>query len=206
MGASIAITRTGMSAKGLRELAARTKDACSARRMLAIALVLDGADRTSAARSCGMDRQTLRDWVHRYNSEGVSGLANRKALGASCLLTPEQEATFAQWVEDGPVPEADGVVRWRRVDLRKKIAGAFGVEVHERTVGKFLAKLGYVRLSARPEHPRAPSSKSTPTRPVTRDCPKWLRSPMADSSLHGGPSTRMAAAGAFMANGMMQMV
>jgi transposase len=156
MGASIAITRTdGHVGEGLRELAARTNDACSARRMLAIALVLDGADRTSAARSCGMDRQTLRDWVHRYNSEGVGGLANRKAPGASCLLTPEQEATFAQWVEDGPVPEADGVVRWRRVDLRKKIAGAFGVEVHERTVGKFLAKLGYVRLSARPEHPRA---------------------------------------------------
>lgn len=188
MGASIAITRTDMSAKALRERAAQTKDACSARRILAIALVLDGADRTSAARSCGMDRQTLRDWVHRYNSEGVDGLANRKAPGASCLLTPEQEATFAQWVEDGPVPETDGVVRWRRIDLRKKITDAFGVEVHERTVGKFLAKLGYVRLSARPEHPKADTAaqeafkKTSPGRSPTASRKRRAQSPSRSGS------------------------
>ena len=42
--------------------------------MLAIALVLDGVDRKTAAENCGMDRQTLRDWAHRYNAEGVSGV------------------------------------------------------------------------------------------------------------------------------------
>lgn len=188
MSASIAITRTDRSAKELRELAARTKDARSARRMLAIALVLDGADRTSAARSCGMERQTLRDWVHRYNCDGVDGLANRKAPGPSCQLTRDQEATFAQWVEDGPVPEADGVVRWRRIDLRKKIANEFGVEVHERTVGKFLAKLGYVRLSARPEHPKADTAaqeafkKTSPGRSPTASRKRRAQSPSRSGS------------------------
>jgi transposase len=64
-------------------------------------------------------------------------------------------AQLAAWVEAGPDPERDGVVRWRRQDLRARIEGAFGVAVHERTVGKYLAALGYRRLSVRPHHPKA---------------------------------------------------
>ena len=55
----------------------------------------------------------------------------------------------------GPDPEADGVVRWRRIDLKRWIEAQFGVVMHERTVGKQLAALGYRRLSARPQHPKA---------------------------------------------------
>ena len=153
MGASIVITRKDKSAKELREEAGRTKDARIARRLLAIALVLEGADRASAARASGMDRQTLRDWVHRYNAEGVAGLADRKAPGAAPQLTAGQKREVAALVEAGPDPQADGVVRWRRIDLKKKIEALFGVKMHERTVGKLLAELGYVRLSARPQHP-----------------------------------------------------
>jgi transposase len=55
--------------------------------MLAIALVLEGVDRATAAETCGMDRQTLRDWVHRYNAEGLragepDGSAPPPAAGA----------------------------------------------------------------------------------------------------------------------------
>lgn len=56
---SVAITRLNMSATELRREAARLKDARAARRLLAIALVLEGSDRTHAAEACGMDRQTL---------------------------------------------------------------------------------------------------------------------------------------------------
>jgi transposase len=38
-------------------------------------------DRASAARLAGMDRQTLRGWVHRYNAEGIAGLSNRPLPG-----------------------------------------------------------------------------------------------------------------------------
>ncbi len=64
-------------------------------------------------------------------------------------------AEVAAWVEAGPDPERDKVVRWRRQDLQRRIDAAFGVEVHERTVGKYLAALGYRRLSVRPRHPKA---------------------------------------------------
>lgn len=155
MALGVAVMRRDRTAGELRREAGRSKDAKAARRMLAIALVLEGADRATAARTCGMDRQTLRDWVHRYNAEGVAGLSDRRAPGPSRRLSPQQEETVGGWVDEGPDPQRDGVVRWRRKDLRKKIEEAFGVRLHERTVGKLLARLGYVRLSARPQHPKA---------------------------------------------------
>ena len=152
---ALAITRRDLAAAELRIAAARTKDARAARRMLALALVLEGADRTTAARSCGMDRQTLRDWVHRYNDEGLAGLVNRSRPARPRQLSPGQMAELASWLEAGPDPARDGVVRWRRRDLQHRIAAAFGVAVHERTVGKYLEVLGYRRLSVRPRHPKA---------------------------------------------------
>ena len=56
---AVEITRTELSATQLRREAARVKDAKASRRMLALALVLDGRTRTEAAQSCGMDRQRL---------------------------------------------------------------------------------------------------------------------------------------------------
>jgi transposase len=51
--------------------------------MLALALVLEGSSREEAARAAGMERQTLGDWVHRYNAEGLPGLRDRGAGRAS---------------------------------------------------------------------------------------------------------------------------
>jgi transposase len=67
---TVRITRLDHSAQELRALAARQADAKLARRLLAIGLVLEDRSRAEAARSCGMDRQTLRDWVIRYNEQG----------------------------------------------------------------------------------------------------------------------------------------
>lgn len=155
MAGPVRITRWDLTPAELRIAAGRTKDGRVARRMLAIALVLEGMDRKTAATSCGMDRQTLRDWVHRYNAEGLAGMENRGGAGRKRRLTPEQKEELAAWVEAGPDPDRDGVVRWRRVDLKRRIEAEFGVVLHERTVGKHLAALGYRRLSVRPRHPNA---------------------------------------------------
>ena len=108
-------------------------------------LVLEGVDRKTAAETCGMDRQTLRDWVHRYNAEGLAGLSNQRGGTRPRRLDPGQVAELVSWLEAGPDPAVDGVVRWRRQDLRRRIAERFEVELHERTVGKYLAALGYRR-------------------------------------------------------------
>ena len=151
----VVITRREVSALELRREAARSRDARAARRMLAIALVLEGRPRAEAAETCGMDRQTLRDWVHRYNAEGIAGLSNRRAPGPTPRLSAAQEAELDHWVEDGPDLARDGVVRWRCRDLRERIQDAFGVRFHERTIGKLLAKLRFRRLSVRPQHPES---------------------------------------------------
>jgi transposase len=124
--------------------------------MLAVALVLEGCSRDVAAGTCAMDRQTLRDWVHRYNELGVAGLFDRpRRNGPRARLSPEQQSEVAIWVEQGPDLERDGVVRWRCVDLQQRIAQKFAVSLHERTVGKLLRKLSFRRLSARPQHPQS---------------------------------------------------
>ncbi len=159
---AVEITRLDMTATELRSVAARSKDAKAARRMLAIALIVDGADRGTAARACGMDRQTLRDWVHRFNADGISGLTNLRGPGRTSLLNTEQKAELARIVREGPDLATDGVVRWRRVDLQRKIEDLFGVVMHERTVGKQLAALGFRRLSVRPQHPKSdPAAQET---------------------------------------------
>jgi transposase len=152
---AVEITRKDVTPAQMRARAGKTKDARASRRMLAIALVLEGSGRKDAAETCGMDRQTLRDWVHRYNAEGLSGLTNRPSPGRRPRLTPEQKAELAAWMEAGPDPERDGVVRWRRVDLKRRIEAAFGVVMHERSVGKQLRALGLRRLVPRPKHPKA---------------------------------------------------
>ena len=140
----------------LRREAGRTGDAKAARRMLAIALVTEGQSREDAAECCGMDRQTLRDWVHRFNAGGLAGLANLpRQNGPKPSLSPEQETVVAGWVEQGPDLARDGVVRWRCVDLQERIKVEWGIGLHERTVGKLLRKLAFRRLSVRPQHPKS---------------------------------------------------
>jgi transposase len=145
--------RTNLSAAELRRVAAASKHANQSRRLLAIAAVLDGMSRADAARIGGMDRQTLRDWVHRFNESGPEGLKDSWSKGHPPRLSAEQLAQFADLVETGPDSAVHGVVRWRRVDLQQIVAERFGVVYHERTIGKILKQLGFSHVSARPRHP-----------------------------------------------------
>lgn len=118
MSAQVEITRRDLDAKGLRHAAAKRAEAAAARRMLALALVLEGRLRAEAAERCGMDRQTLRDWVHRYNDRGLAGLYDRKPKGRAPHLDAVQMAELAGIVERGPDLAVDGVVRWRCIYLQ----------------------------------------------------------------------------------------
>lgn len=193
---AVAITRADHDAAGLRSAASCSGDAAAARRMLALALVLDGHARSDAARLCGMDRQTLRDWVHRYNEEGLAGLSDRRGRGGPPRrLSGEQEAAVAALVRSGPDHAKHGVVRWRRGDLAAVIEKRFGVMLAERTVGKLLRRLGFVRLSVRPRHPahdaeaQAAHKKTSPTW-----SPRRSRSTPAGCRSNSGGRTRPASA------------
>ena len=148
--ASAVTLREDYSAAELRRLAAATRNANQSRRLLSLAAALDGMNRTEAARIGGMDRQTLRDWVHRFNALGPDGLLDSWSKGPEPRLSHEQRAEIADLVETGPDRAVHGVVRWRRIDLQRLILERFGVAYHERTVGKLLKALGFSHVSARP--------------------------------------------------------
>src|SRR4051794_4502813 len=151
MPAAVAL-RVDWDAKRVRAAAREVEDADQTRRLLAIAAAYEGQDRSAAAKIGAMDRQTLRDWVHRFNAAGPEGVIDRKPAGAARRLTPEQEAELAALIEAGPEFARDGVVRWRCVDLRQLILTRWNIAYHERTIGKLLRRLGFRHISARPRH------------------------------------------------------
>jgi transposase len=168
------VVRGDFNAAGLRVLAGKTRDASQARRLLSIAAVCEGMDRDMAARIGGMDRQTLRDWVRRFNEFGPDGLVSRKPSGRPSKLSSEQKEELRALVESGPDPQTDGVVRWRCVDLKRVLGERFAVDLSEVSLGRILKKLGYSHISARPRHPAqdgeaiAAFKKTFPPSPLTQ--------------------------------------
>lgn len=152
---AIAITRQEESAAELRRLARASRDVAQARRLLAIALVMEGRSRTEAATAAGMDRQSLRDWVHRFNADGPAGLLDKPRSGRPPRLSEDQLLVFDAIVASGPDLEADGVVRWRCVDLQRVLADKYSVALSERSIGRILNDRGFRHVSVRPKHPKS---------------------------------------------------
>src|SRR5258707_15774183 len=142
--------QTDYTAGEVRRLAQRAKDAAQARRLLAIAAVLDGASREEAATIGGMDRQTLRGWVIRFNEQGPDGLINIPSPGGPPKLNSEHKAFLARLVEEGPIPAVHGVVRWRACDLIMRLHEEFGLSVSDDTIYRALKDLCFSHVSARP--------------------------------------------------------
>ena len=138
----------------LRKLSKVEEDARVARRMLAIANALDGMDRKAAAQAAGMDRQALRDWVIRYNAQGIDGLRDRWGSGRPPRLEPDELAELYAVVMAGPDPERDGICAFTREDLVRICEQRFGKTMHCATMGRQLRKIGLSRQKARASHPQ----------------------------------------------------
>jgi transposase len=150
--AALAI-RADRSPEVLRALAKAEHDARVARRLLAIANALSGMSREAAARSAGMDRQTLRDWVVRYNADGIAGLADRWGEGRPPRLDTGEQVELAQVILAGPDPEIDGISAYTLEDLALLSAERFGKPFHPASMSRVVRRLGFSRQKARPHHP-----------------------------------------------------
>lgn len=137
----------------LRKLAKVESDSRVARRLLAIANALDGMSREAAARLAGMDRQTLRDWVLRYNQQGIEGLHDRWGDGRPPTFTPEEQAELMRIVLAGPDPERSGLSAYTLEDLAGICEKRFGKRMHPWSLGRLLKRLGFSRQKTRPSHP-----------------------------------------------------
>jgi len=138
----------------LRKLAKAETDTRVARRLLAIANALSGMSRKEAAEAAGMDRQTLRDWVIRYNAYGLDGLHDCGRDGRPPRLEPHEQAELMRIVLAGPDPGRDGLSAFTREDLARICETRFGKSFHPSSMGRLLKRLGFSRQKARPSHPK----------------------------------------------------
>lgn len=132
-----------------------------------------------------MDRQTLRDWVLRYNSEGAAGLQDRPHTGRPSLLAPELEAELTELIAAGPDLERDGVVEFRVRHIREMAARHFGADYTRSGMQDRLHRMKLSHLKPRPIHPKTdpeaqeafkktsplsspPSGSSTPRRTISK--------------------------------------
>jgi len=147
--------RDDISSEELRHQARRKNDGRVSARLIAIANALDGMDRASAARLAGMDWQTLRDWVHRYNAEAVAGLCDRPKPGRIPKLSEGQMASLKAMVLAGPDPAVDQVGRWRVVDLCRYVEERWDVSYSETGMLRLLWSLDLSHRKTRPHHPQS---------------------------------------------------
>jgi transposase len=154
MPAPLAI-RSDRSPSELRRLARREHDGRASARLLALANALEGVPREEAARLAGMTGQTLGDWVHRYNEEGVEGLKDRPRSGRPPRLTEGQQAALKALILRGPRLKRDGCVAWRARDLCSLVERRFASVYSESGMLRLLKGLDLSSQKARPVHPEA---------------------------------------------------
>ena len=144
--------RADFDGPSLRGLSKSSKDAGQTRRLLCLALIYEGGSRSAGAQLGGVTLQVIRDWVLRFNGAGPAGLIDRKARGPSRKLNDAQRRALCEMIESGPIPAVHGVVRWRLKDLVQWLYEEFRVSLDESTVSRELKALGYVKITARPQH------------------------------------------------------
>ena len=176
MGAAVRL-REDYAAAQLRVLAKQSQDAGQTRRLLALAAIYDGGSRGEAAKIGGVGLQTTRDWVLAFNAEGPDGLIDGTAPGKPPRLDAEKRQALARTVEQGPIPAAHGVVRWRLIDLAQWVFDQFAISISPQTLSRELRALGFRKLSARPRH-HAQDGEAVAAFKKTSS-PAWTRSPAA---------------------------
>ncbi len=165
--------RRDFSPAELQALAHREADGRVSRRMLALASALDGMSRTAAARSAGMDRQTLRDWVIRYNRGSTAALFDDWGERRPCRMPDMQQASLRALVLAGPDPQIDGVSTWRAVDLCRIAAERWGVSDSKRGMQRLLKSLDLSWQTPRPRHAQNDPAAQSAFK-ISRPC--WKRS------------------------------
>ena len=175
--------RCDFDAARIRAAARKSKDGGQARRLLALAVIYEGASRTEAARIGGVTLQIIRDWVVKFNAHGPGGLVDRKAPGPPSLLNAAHRAALVDAIERGPIPAAHGVVRWRIIDLAQLLWDEFSVSVSKPTLSRELRALGYRKLSARPKH-HAQDPEAIEAFKKGASPPSWIRSERPSREAH----------------------
>ena len=171
--------RNDFSPEHLEAIADMVSNKAQARRLRAIAAVLKGASRNVAAEIGGMQRQTLRDWVQRFNAEGPPGLMSRKPSGRPTKLSAGQKQELIDLLLARDAKAKYNISRWRLSDVAEIIRERFGIQLNEISVGRILRSFGVIYDGSK--WCRADNSDRTP---IMAQCqlPNKVQTPLATVS------------------------
>ena len=150
----LAIREDVATARELRRLAKKEPRRRTAQRMLAIANALDGMSRAEAARAAGIERQSLRDAVVRFNAEGLAGLIDRPYGRRPERLTGAEQAVLVNHILRGPDPDKGEPCAWTLPDLCGFIEVRFDKRMCPQSMSRVVRRLGLSKQKARPVHPK----------------------------------------------------
>jgi transposase len=99
----------------------------------------------------GYCRQTICDWIHRYNADGMDGLYDLPRPGQPKRLSPENESLFRQRITAGPTNE-DGVSAFTGKVLISILKNEFNAKYSLSGIYNLLQRLNLSSLLPRPRH------------------------------------------------------
>lgn len=134
-------SKWGETADSLFQRSIETGNRRLRERYLALALIASGRTLQQAAAQLRRRRQTIADWIQRYNESGLSGLQPGFHSRAMPALT-EAEFNALRIVLSRP-PKENGFsgMRWRSRQVAEFIEKAFGKRVHPETARRYLRRL-----------------------------------------------------------------
>lgn len=143
---------TKYTSSELVKLSKQTADPRMRLRLLAISHFVDGKNRTQIASITKVSRRIINQWVGRYLSHGIAGLASKKSPGRPSRLTDLQTQRLADMLSQEAESEAGG--RLTGEDIRQYILTEFGITFHLNHIYKLLSKLGFSWQTSRSRHPK----------------------------------------------------
>jgi len=147
--------RQDKSPQELRLSAKVAKDGKVVQRILGIALILDGRERSEAASLVGLGPQTLARAVERYNADGIAGLSDRTSPGRPPKLTPEQSVDLKRMVLAGPEDRENGCPEFKVRHIVALVKDKWGIRLSPETARTQLHAMNLVHLVCRPKHHQA---------------------------------------------------
>ena len=182
-----------LTAAELTKLAKRERDARVRGRIIAIRYLRLGHTVPEASRALGMSERQLRNWVHRYNAEGVAGLRDRPRPGQPPHLAPAQVEKFKERIRKGARLE-DQVCVLRGVDVRRILQEEFGAEYSLPGVYFLLHRLEFSSLVPRPKHEQADEKAQEAFKKTSRSVSKRSRRNIPTRESRSGSKTKRVSA------------
>jgi len=123
-------------------------------RLLAVRLVVMGNTVLQAAKAVGLKERQSRNWIHRFNAEGLNGLRDRPRPGQPAKLSRQKEPEFRERIEKGANPK-DPTRNLRIKDIQRILREEFDADYCLWGTYFLLHRLGFSSLVPRPRHPKA---------------------------------------------------